>query len=220
MTPGLAAHRLDGDQRRLGVAGVLAGLDDEEVDPALEQPARLLGEARHQLVEGDAAGDADRLVGGAHGADDEARPIGGGELVAASHRELGGAPVELPRPVGQAVLGEHDRRAAEGVGLDEIGAGLEIGAVDIEDDIGPGHDEVLVAALELDAAEVLGSQISRLWSMVPMAPSNTRIRSRMSASSSSVRSGTGDSSCHLSNSGLFVRNCEVECKPADVDGRR
>ena len=43
---GFAAHRLDGDERRLGVAGVLAGFDGEEIDPALEQAQRLFGEAR------------------------------------------------------------------------------------------------------------------------------------------------------------------------------
>ena len=43
---------------------------------------------------------------------------------------------------------------AEGVGLDDVGAGLEVGAVEVEDDVGAGGDEVLVAAFEVGAAEV------------------------------------------------------------------
>src|SRR5690606_21676238 len=38
--------------------------------------------------------------------------------------------------------------AAEGVGLDRIGTGLEVGAVDVGEHVGPGVVEDLVAALE------------------------------------------------------------------------
>ncbi len=77
-------------------------------------------------------------------------------------RELGGAPVEGARLVLEPVLRQHQRSAAEGVGLDEVGAGREVGPVDVEDDIRPGADQDLVAALELRAAEVPGAEVLRL----------------------------------------------------------
>ena len=64
--PGVVKRLLDRDQSRFGVAGVLTGLDKEKVHPALEEAADLLAEGPHQLREGDAAGDRDRLGRGAH----------------------------------------------------------------------------------------------------------------------------------------------------------
>ena len=58
----------------LHVARVLAGLEQQEVRAALHQRAGLLVVGLPQLVESDAAGDRDGLGGGAHGAGDEARP--------------------------------------------------------------------------------------------------------------------------------------------------
>ena len=156
---GLFEHPLRRDQGGLGVAGVLAGLDEQQVHAALEQAAHLLGEGGDELGEGDAAGDRDRARGGADGAGDEAGPIGRGELPRRFDGELGGAPVERPRLGLEAVLGEHQRRAAEGVGLDDVGAGLEVGAVHVEDHVRPGADQVFVAALELGAAEVVRTEL-------------------------------------------------------------
>ena len=66
--------------------------------------------------------------------------------------------VELEGLVGEAVLAEHQRRAAEGVGLDDVAAGREVALVDAVDHVGAGGAEVLVAPLELGAAEVVGGQ--------------------------------------------------------------
>ena len=46
--------------------------------------------------------------------------------------------------------------AAEGVGLDDVGAGREVVLVDLADGVGTRQDEVLVAALEIGTAEVGG----------------------------------------------------------------
>ena len=62
----------------------------------------------------------------------------------------------------ESVLGEHQRRTAKGVGLDDIGAGREIGTVDIEDHIRPGADEDLVATFEFRSAEIPGPELLRL----------------------------------------------------------
>ena len=55
------------------------------------------------------------------------------------------------------------RRAAEGVGLDDVGAGREValrGSSRI--DVGPREHEVLVAALEARPAEVVGGEVGGL----------------------------------------------------------
>ena len=83
----------------------------------------------------------------------------------------GGGGVELVGLVGEAVLAEHQRRAAEGVGLDDVAAGGEIALVDAVDHVGAGGAEVLVAPFELGAAEVLGGQGRR-----PGAPCRWRRR--------------------------------------------
>ena len=46
------------------------------------------------------------------------------------------------------------RRAAEGIRLDDVGAGGEVGAVDAEDDVRPGAHQDFVAAFERRPAEI------------------------------------------------------------------
>ena len=46
------------------------------------------------------------------------------------------AAVELVGLVAEVVVGEHEARAAEGVGLDDVGAGLQVRLVDVRDDVG------------------------------------------------------------------------------------
>ena len=72
--PSVAKRALDAEQRRLDVARVLAGLEQQVVDAALDAGPRPAREVLGQLVEGDAAGDRDRLRGRPHRAGDEARP--------------------------------------------------------------------------------------------------------------------------------------------------
>ena len=65
--------------------------------------------------------------------------------------------IELARVLGEAVLGQHDGGRAEGVGLDDVGAGVEEAVVQLANLVGAGEDQVLVAAFELRAAEVGGA---------------------------------------------------------------
>ncbi len=74
LQPSSRSSVLNAEQRRLHVARVLAGLDQQEVDAALHQRLGLLVVSFPKFGEGDAAGDRDGLGGGAHGAGDEARP--------------------------------------------------------------------------------------------------------------------------------------------------
>ncbi len=150
-----------GVQCRLGLQEVEDGFDDQDVDPAGEKCRRLL------LV-----GVAQGLVGDlAQGGEFRARPevaghpagmVGGGGPV----DRLAGDPcrgqVDLGHPVLQCVFGQDDPEGAEGIGLDHVDPDVEEGLVDGRHLVGARQDEGLVAALELGAAEVLGTELRQL----------------------------------------------------------
>ena len=144
---GLAAGVLAGDDRRLALQEVVDGLDQQGVDAALDQAARLFEVAGVQLVEADLA-ERRQLGARAERADGEPRAGGGREAVGRPPRDAGGGGVDLPRPVAQSVLVQRDRGAAEGVGQHRARAGLEVAGVQRLDRVGAGEVEHLVAAIE------------------------------------------------------------------------
>ena len=77
-------------------------------------------------------------------------------------REPGGRQVDLMGARGQAVLREHQRGRAEGVGLDDVAAGFQVAFMNRADELGPGENQILVATFELRAAKVGGRQIAVL----------------------------------------------------------
>src|SRR5436309_352244 len=92
----------------------------------------------------------------------EARAVGRLEARARRAREPRGGGVDLAHLVLKAVLAEHDARAAEGIGLDDVRAGGEVALVHVADHVGAGQDQVLVAALVLGATEVPGGEVATL----------------------------------------------------------
>ena len=72
---------------------------------------------------------------------------GGGILVGDFARQFGGGEVEFVGAICELVIGQRDPRAAEGVGLDDIGAGFEILAVDLLYHVGPRDVEDFRAVL-------------------------------------------------------------------------
>src|SRR5262249_51697613 len=84
--------------------------------------------------------------------------VGGLGRIGCLARQLGGPGVDAQRLVLQPVLGEDQRGAAEGVRLRHVRPGLEVGAVDVPDEVGAAEDEGLVAALQPGASEVRGLQ--------------------------------------------------------------
>ena len=152
--PGAVDGRLDREHVELG-------LDQEQVGPALQQSERLLLVGGAELGVGDVP-ERGELRAGPHGAGHPAGPLGRRELVAHRARQLGRPSGQLAGAVGQAVLGQHDRRRAEGVGLDHVAADFEEGAVHLCHEVGTGLDEPLVAPLELGPAEVIGLESEQL----------------------------------------------------------
>ena len=166
--------RLQGDEaveRHHGAPGTVHGgldrqhvelrLDEQEVDPALEQPQRLLLVGVAELGVRNVA-ERGELGPGSHGTGHPARPLGRGELVPDGAGQFGGPAGQLTGAVGQPVLGQDDRGRAECVGLDDVAADLEERAVDLRHEVRPGLDEPLVAALELGTSEVVGLQAQEL----------------------------------------------------------
>ena len=152
---------------RLHLEHVLAGLEDEEIGAAFQQPFGLNRESRHQVLEPQLAEIG--ILGGRehpgrpHRARDEARPaVGLREAVRHAPRDRGTRAVDLARLLPQAPLLEAHARGLERVGLDAIRAGLEVGGVHGLDDVGAGQREVVVAAFPALAAEVRGRELPHL----------------------------------------------------------
>ena len=142
---GFRPGELGGVDRRLDLQRVLAGLDQQRVDPAGDQAAALFGQRGLERVVGDVA-ERRQLGAGPDRADHVAvTPVG--EALRRLAGELGGEAVDLVGTVGELELGQRERRAAEAVGLDHVGAGLEIAAMDLPHQIRAGQVEHLGAVL-------------------------------------------------------------------------
>ena len=136
----LLAQLGDRIERRLGVERVEDRLDQQQLDAAVEQPARLFGIGGFELVERDGAEarpiDVGRERGGAvgrpHRAGYEPRPA---VLLGRDRRRLAREPrpvaIELVDEFLHAVIGLRDRRRREGVGRGDVGARAEIIEMDI-----------------------------------------------------------------------------------------
>ena len=66
---------------------------------------------------------------------------------AARFRDFRRRHVDVVDPVLQAIVGLRDRRGVEGVGLDDVGAGVQVLPVDLFDEVRPrNRQQVEVAA--------------------------------------------------------------------------
>ena len=180
------------------------GLDQEQVDAALDQARGLLAVGRAQLVEGDVA--RARVVdvrrdrrGLRRAARARRRRSAAGPaceyLSQAARASARRGDVHLAGDVRQAVVGLRDRGRAEGIGLDEVGAGGEVLLVDLGDDVRPRQRQQLVVALEVVrmVREALAAEVAprRAGSAGSSCPSRRRGSGCVGASSSRRRFSTG-----------------------------
>ena len=157
--PALLERLARAEDRRLDLEDVLRGLDDEQVDAALDEPEGLLGEDLDELAEGDPA--ERRVVGGGEVAGRTDRAGDEAVLAGGLARDLGRLAVDLERVVGQPPLVELQPAGLEGVGLDDLGARLDHRGMDALDDVRAVQDQRLVA-LARQSAVVLGGQVELL----------------------------------------------------------
>ena len=165
----LLEQRLEGEDRGLGVEGVEDGLDEQEVRASVDEAPRLVEVRRHQLVVRHVAGagvvdvGADRggPVGRTQGSGHEPRALGRRQLVAHLAGQPCGRLVELPGEVLHAVVGLRDRGRGERVGQHDVGAGLEVLAVDRADHVRLSEAEQVAVALDvtLPVGEPLSAEL-------------------------------------------------------------
>ena len=149
-------QRLDGEHRRLGVQRVEDRLDDEEVGTTVDQAVGGFEVGGNQLVVGDVAGsgvvDVRRDRRGPRrrpdGAGDVAGLLRGAELVAGLAGQGSAGVVQLVGQLVHVVVGERDRVRVERVRLQDVGARLEVLAVDPLDDLRLRQVEQVVVALK------------------------------------------------------------------------
>ena len=152
--PASCMARRGAHDRRLEVQRVLCRFDEQQVDTALQQPQGLLAEGVNDLVERHAAGNGDGLGLRSQRSGGKARLVrrvvcGDGFSRQARRRGVNGMHLML-----QVVFGKHDACAAEGVGADNVGAGLQVGAVDVAEHVGPREVQMFVATFVVRAAEI------------------------------------------------------------------
>src|SRR5437870_4333872 len=62
----------------------------------------------------------------------------------------------------EAIFRKHNRRSAEAVRLDDVRSRLKILSVNIQNDIRPRSNEILIASFERGSAEILRIQVALL----------------------------------------------------------
>ena len=137
--------------------------------------------------------------------------------------DFGRSLVQLERLVGEVVFVEHERKGAERRRFHPVTAGGEELVVHPCDQVGPGQDEVFVAAFERLAAEIVGSEILGLHEGAECAvedehPLPQRIEERRFGATADGRvSSTADRSSHQAMRSAFrfgIRFCQagsVDC---------
>ena len=164
---GRDVHRRD--DRRLRVQRVEDRLDEQQVDAALDERGDLLGVGRAHLREGDRAErgvvdlrrDRERDVERPDRPGDEPRPVGSSAVQRSAAARASRAPstTHLGREALERVVGLPDRGRREGVGGREVGAGREVGVVDLRHDLGARQVEEVGVAL--DVARVVAQPLAR-----------------------------------------------------------
>src|ERR1700683_1776986 len=159
---GFFDRALDRDQSGLAIDHILHGFEQQNVGAALDKAGRLNFVRGGELIEIDTAGNRDSLGGGPHRSDDETRLIRSAEGVGLETGQFRRPSIDLLRLVRETVLAEHKWNRAEGRGLNKVGAGGEESVVHFADGIGASQHDVFVAALEMSAAEIVGSEVEPL----------------------------------------------------------
>ena len=155
---------LAGGEGDLGLQQVLAGFDEQHVHAALDQRLGLLAIGGGHGVVADVA-QRGQLGGGPDGAGHEARLFRGRVGVGHLARQPRGGQVQLAGTVLKAVLGQHNARRAEAVGLDHVATGLKKRSMNPADHLRPRQRQQLVAPLL--APEILRGKVVLLHIACP-----------------------------------------------------
>ena len=151
--------RLDGIDGGLGVERVENGFQQQQVRAAFRQSAHGRGVGVRQFLKAGVAEagpvhvrrEGGGAVGGAERAGNEAGLFRRGLCVGSLTGQDGAGPVQVMDVVLQFVIGHGDGRGIEGIGADDVRAGVEKRAVYGPDDSGLRERQQVVVALQLTA---------------------------------------------------------------------
>ncbi len=150
---------LHGKNRGLGVQGIKHRLDHDEIGAALDEPQRGVKISGTEFIKGDIAKprivdvrrQRGRAVGRAEDAGHQAGPRRRRMGIADLAGKTGAFAVEFAHHILQSVIGLADARGVEGIGLQYVDAGFQIGSADIFNDVRTGQRQKVVVALEVMA---------------------------------------------------------------------
>ena len=157
--PQLVEERLDREDGGLGVQHVEDSLDEKISTPPSARPWAASPVGLHELIERDRpcprVVDVGRhrggLVGRPEGAGHKAGlvrdPAGG--FIGGGAGEPGGGDIKFDGTCFHPVVGQADAVGVEGVGLDDVRAGLKVLAVDVAYDVRTGEGQQVVVALQV-----------------------------------------------------------------------
>ena len=127
---------------------VAEGFEDQQIDAGFEQRVDLLAEGGAGFGEGGGAERLDAHAQRADGAGDEWPSFGG--FARQAHAGL----VDVLQLFGDAEGRQARAVGAEGVGFEDLGAGLDVFLVDLADQVGLREVQLVEAAVDEDAARV------------------------------------------------------------------
>ncbi len=164
------AELSDRENRRFGIQGVEYGFEQQQVRAVIKERFGRLVIVLLELLERHVAEtgivhvgrEARRAVGGPQHTRHEARPVGRCELVRALPRDPGGGRIQLRCAVDELVVALGDSGGVEAVGLDDVRARVQIGAMDVGDQFGTGQIEGVVVAFQRSRM-VLEDRASIVW---------------------------------------------------------
>ncbi len=149
---------LDGEDRGFRVQRVEDRLDEDDVGAAIEEAMRRFGVGGDEFIERDVAHpgvidvgrDRGRAVGGPeHASDPAGASVLGFGFVADASGEARAFDVQLAHQLFHPVVGHRDAGGVEGARFNEIRARLDVGAVDVGDDLWLREDEQVVVAAQV-----------------------------------------------------------------------
>ena len=150
-------YLVTGEHSRLGVEGVKNRFDEQHIRAALDEAAHRVDIVIDQLLKSDIA--VARIVdirregaGAAGGADDashKAWSFGGRIGVGCFTRQACGGDIDLVGELLHLIVGHGDAAGVEAVGLDNIRTRLEIGCVNVADDLRLGQHQQVIVALDI-----------------------------------------------------------------------
>src|SRR5690606_36620449 len=142
----LFKYALHGEDRRLGIEGIEDGFDHDQVGATFDQAAGGFAVVFHQFVEGDVAlagvvdvrGQRAGTAGRAEDARDETRAVGrlGGLGVRDFTGQTGAVAVQRVDQLLHAVVGLGYAGGVEGVGFEDVRAGIRVSFLDGLVDVG------------------------------------------------------------------------------------